>query len=694
MERGGTCIRDESVTISQERFEAMMSSSPILSLEQRQAIKQQQDERQKASRERANLRKQRMLKVLSVFYVLWRSPRYSNQMEAERKLHQPKTESEILKQEKDKATTRRARELLEEQLDDVKRMNQMVLYAKCAAIRDKQIEEKRVALQQQRTEQQQLDAAMERDRINALRKTEELELERAEIRRAGARIIEQQLQERAQRRQQEGELRRKESEALTRHLEKIKIEDQAAVVRRKEAADRMMKEVAVANQEQIQRKEFAKAQEKEDEKRIMEYLKQRDAREQEELEERERVAKEKELETARLRAQQEKMADKQAELDELRARRYQEVKEKEWREKELETQRKKQEAIQELAKARESQKAAKIRQLGDMARIEQQEFYRVLEVNKAKAAEETAQEAMLREAKVRYKEELKAQISLNDETRKQDKERRHEESQKMKQKLQIEKNKIATIKDAKIRGLRDGGIPENSCSEMNRVGLPVRPQSKIHELFHYSRTLFRTPKVPSEHEIKHSLKLMSNIPLEELGLRNYHTTKTVRKGIEYLGVYEGNDFDIGVFCFSKGCTIPIHDHPQMTVLTRLLYGELRFTSYDLIKPLSRRGCFSGRISRAGVLSEDNCLSFLLPNKSNLHKFEALSNCAILDVLAPPYSEENGRPCNYYAPRSEARGGGGEGEEIELELTSPPWDLSIRGGVYNGIKPESNDNYEQ
>jgi hypothetical protein len=39
--------------------------------------------------------------------------------------------------------------------------------------------------------------------------------------------------------------------------------------------------------------------------------------------EKDRVAKEKELETARLRAQQEKAADHQAELDELRAMRIQ-----------------------------------------------------------------------------------------------------------------------------------------------------------------------------------------------------------------------------------------------------------------------------------------------------------------------------------------------------------------------------------
>lgn len=40
------------------------------------------------------------------------------------------------------------------------------------------------------------------------------------------------------------------------------------------------------------------------------------------LEEKARAAKEKELETARLRAKQERAADRQAEIDELRARRY------------------------------------------------------------------------------------------------------------------------------------------------------------------------------------------------------------------------------------------------------------------------------------------------------------------------------------------------------------------------------------
>lgn len=56
--------------------------------------------------------------------------------------------------------------------------------------------------------------------------------------------------------------------------------------------------------------------------RILEYTRAKDAREAALAAERERAAREKEMETARLRAMQERAADKQAELDELRARRW------------------------------------------------------------------------------------------------------------------------------------------------------------------------------------------------------------------------------------------------------------------------------------------------------------------------------------------------------------------------------------
>merc|ERR1719424_145018 len=64
---------------------------------------------------------------------------------------------------------------------------------------------------------------------------------------------------------------------------------------------------------------------------IQVYLRQKELREQERQQAEEAIKAERERETARLRAMQEKMKDKQAELDALRAKRAAEEAERQWR---------------------------------------------------------------------------------------------------------------------------------------------------------------------------------------------------------------------------------------------------------------------------------------------------------------------------------------------------------------------------
>merc|ERR1712078_15387 len=79
----------------------------------------------------------------------------------------------------------KAKQALDEEMDDVKHMNQMMLYSKIVTIRDAQIQEKRYIQQEKEEEERQLDMMMEIERLKALKMYEEREKKRVTDQRRG-----------------------------------------------------------------------------------------------------------------------------------------------------------------------------------------------------------------------------------------------------------------------------------------------------------------------------------------------------------------------------------------------------------------------------------------------------------------------------------------------------------------------------
>lgn len=83
-------------------------------------------------------------------------------------------------------------------------------------------------------------------------------------------------------------------------------------------------------------------------------------------------------------------------------------------------------------------------------------------------------------------------------------------------------------------------------------------------------------------------------------------------------------------------------------LSWCLYEKSKLSKQVMMKfPLS----LAVRLAKLAVdkvLTAPVGTSILYPKSGgNLHCFTAITPCAVLDVLAPPYQEASGRKCTYY-----------------------------------------------
>ncbi|KAJ1289246.1 hypothetical protein BS78_02G149400 [Paspalum vaginatum] len=163
--------------------------------------------------------------------------------------------------------------------------------------------------------------------------------------------------------------------------------------------------------------------------------------------------------------------------------------------------------------------------------------------------------------------------------------------------------------------------------------------------------------------------------------------------IRYRHIYECKSFSIGIFCMPASSIIPLHDHPGMTVLSKVLYGTVHVKSYDWIdkaEPLNLLKVRPAKVVRDGEMSAPCGAMVLHPKEGgNIHALKAITPCAILDILTPPYSSEGGRHCSYFrrSPKSDPSGvllNRTKGSEfVWLEEYQPRDSFVIRRDLYTG-----------
>ncbi|KAM3863229.1 2-aminoethanethiol (cysteamine) dioxygenase b [Diretmus argenteus] len=155
--------------------------------------------------------------------------------------------------------------------------------------------------------------------------------------------------------------------------------------------------------------------------------------------------------------------------------------------------------------------------------------------------------------------------------------------------------------------------------------------------------------------------------------------------VTYMHICETDEFSMGVFLLKHGASIPLHDHPGMHGVLKIIYGKVRISCFDLDRPAgdpqtpvppppAHGGALQRSVLRsAAEYTEESAACVLAPERDNLHQIDAVDGpTAFLDILAPPYDPDDGRDCHYYKVLpSDA-----EGETTEEKEQKEVWLMEI------------------
>uniref|UniRef100_A0A7S2V0X2 Cilia- and flagella-associated protein 45 n=1 Tax=Fibrocapsa japonica TaxID=94617 RepID=A0A7S2V0X2_9STRA len=281
----------------------------------------------------------------------------------------------------------------------------------------------------------------------------------------------QQMQDRQRRKLLEEEAREQENQAMLAMMRKFEDDDRSKQMKHKEEVRQARLEVLSANERAIQMREHMKIKEREEEEAILAYQAKKDedlrVREQEEIV-RQRLMKERQ---AKLLAQQEKTQNKQAELDELRARRAAEEKERRERARELAAAQKHRHDIACLQEDRKRQEQQK--RFMQMKEAEQQiqEYQAAMAYSNQVAEREREEFQRKQHASMDHRSAILTQINEAEAKRSQEQNAKFEEGRKLNQEFLSERAKLEAIRDKMVSDLEKKGINPKYLAEMKMADI-------------------------------------------------------------------------------------------------------------------------------------------------------------------------------------------------------------------------------
>jgi cysteamine dioxygenase len=190
--------------------------------------------------------------------------------------------------------------------------------------------------------------------------------------------------------------------------------------------------------------------------------------------------------------------------------------------------------------------------------------------------------------------------------------------------------------------------------------------------------------------MRECMEMCDGVTLAELNISEADIEAMERQRLcRCMHVCDDDNFEMNIFIIPKGKSLPFHDHPGMTVVSKVVRGTLRLRSLSQIRandnpPLSKRARTAASAESSSPTTEVKTPSdpawFLSPTIGNYHELFAESTCIVFDVLMPPYKPPE-RDCTYYKLSADGS---------SLERASEPEDSdAVWGAKYAGARVVQN-----
>lgn len=132
-------------------------------------------------------------------------------------------------------------------------------------------------------------------------------------------------------------------------------------------------------------------------------------------------------------------------------------------------------------------------------------------------------------------------------------------------------------------------------------------------------------------------------------------------------LFESDQATLCWFVLPPGKTLPLHDHPSMHVLQKVLFGRIAVTSFDWANAAAKGSGGSAKVIFSGVVEgrdepvdPADVLSFSQEGGGGvLHELRNVDDerpALFIDILAPPYHRDPGQlQCTYFTASKRVNG---------------------------------------